>query len=436
MKRHYDEIEAMDCAQPDEPIDMVDAVTNRVDYGADVADGADQPDKPKADQSEQQITVRVPNTNPDYHKINHHICKQYIASQSHANHIGLSLTGSCDRVGDRIGDQIDNMIAYELPHNITISIKHMGEPVRCTVTRESPPIGLLSEIRCLDLMKITTKKHTFESLVRCANALPCRSMLYRWDPKSGRWNSYGVIKPRSEESIVMDKQVKAKILEDVRRFIGSEPEYTKYSIPYKRNYLFHGKPGTGKTSLVRLIGTMTRRSIYTVAFDSQLSDTSLFNAIREIRGNALLLLEDIDCSFKQRDAIGMSVVTMSGLLNALDGIAGKDNLITFITTNHLDKLDPALIRPGRVDMMVGFADMSDEQIHGMFELFGKKLDAKWFDKIRRICGAKHLTPCVLSGFMFKHLHSVATDAEYVGLFEKYLETMQVGEKQDGGGMYA
>ena len=426
MKRHYEEIEAMDCAQPDELIGMVDAVTQIVDQPDQPDRMANQANKP--DQSEQQITVHVPNTNPDYHKINHHICKQYIASQSHANHIGLSFTGPCDR--------IDDMIAYDLPHNITITIDHMGEPVRCTVTRESPPIGLLSEIRYLDLMKITTKKHTFESLVRCATALPCRSMLYRWDPKSNRWNSHGDIKPRSEESIVMDKQVKDKILDDVKRFIGSEPEYTKYSIPYKRNYLFHGKPGTGKTSLVRLIGTMTRRSIYTVAFDSQLSDSSLFNAILEIRSNALLLLEDIDCSFRQRDTIGMSAVTMSGLLNALDGIAGKDNLITFITTNHLDKLDPALIRPGRVDMMVGFADMSDEQIRGMFELFGKKLDAKWFDKIRRICGAKHLTPCVLSGFMFRHLHSTATDAEYVGLFEKYLETMQVGEKQGGAEMYA
>ncbi|VDQ07173.1 unnamed protein product [Trichobilharzia regenti] len=79
----------------------------------------------------------------------------------------------------------------------------------------------------------------------------------------------------------------------------------------------------------------------------------------------IILLEDIDAAVHSR----MPTLTLSGLLNALDGVTSTDGRIIFMTTNYIEKLDPALIRPGRVDMRVR-VDMCDRsQLLKMFSRF-------------------------------------------------------------------
>ena len=63
------------------------------------------------------------------------------------------------------------------------------------------------------------------------------------------------------------------------------------------------------------------------------------------------------------------MITFSGLLNALDGVASAEERIIFLTTNHVDKLDPALIRPGRVDLKEFLGNATEAQIRGMFSRF-------------------------------------------------------------------
>ena len=89
---------------------------------------------------------------------------------------------------------------------------------------------------------------------------------------------------------------------------------------------------------------------------------------------SIILLEDIDAAFRSRSGSDGSskngcFVTFSGLLNALDGVAASEHRLVFMTTNHIELLDPALIRPGRVDVrqFVGLA--SAHQIGRLFSIF-------------------------------------------------------------------
>jgi chaperone BCS1 len=86
------------------------------------------------------------------------------------------------------------------------------------------------------------------------------------------------------------------------------------------------------------------------------------------------LLEDADAAFNNRrqveaDGYSGASVTFSGLLNALDGVAAGEERIVFLTTNHIDRLDEALIRPGRVDMMIRIGEATRYQAAEMWKRF-------------------------------------------------------------------
>lgn len=104
-----------------------------------------------------------------------------------------------------------------------------------------------------------------------------------------------------------------------------------------------------------------------------LTDDRLNHLLSNVPERSIMLLEDIDAAFNKRaqsDQQGyQSMITFSGLLNALDGVASAEERIIFLTTNHIEKLDPALIRPGRVDMKVQLGDATESQIRGMFSRF-------------------------------------------------------------------
>jgi chaperone BCS1 len=104
-----------------------------------------------------------------------------------------------------------------------------------------------------------------------------------------------------------------------------------------------------------------------------LTDDRLNHLLSNVPERSIMLLEDIDAAFakrKQSDQQGyQSMITFSGLLNALDGVASAEERIVFMTTNHVENLDPALVRPGRIDVKEFLGNASDSQIRGMFLRF-------------------------------------------------------------------
>ncbi|KAH3674347.1 hypothetical protein WICMUC_003373 [Wickerhamomyces mucosus] len=204
-----------------------------------------------------------------------------------------------------------------------------------------------------------------------------------WGPE---WRPFGQPKKkRTIGSVILDKGIKEEILLDVKDFLKSGKWYFDRGIPYRRGYLLYGPPGSGKTSFIQaLAGELDYNICILNLSEANLTDDRLNHLMNHIPERSLLLLEDIDAAFNKRsqtDESGFkSGVTFSGLLNALDGVASSEETITFMTTNHPERLDPAILRPGRIDYRVLIDNASSHQIEEMFLRFyeGETEKAKEF----------------------------------------------------------
>lgn len=181
----------------------------------------------------------------------------------------------------------------------------------------------------------------------------------RW----GDWILYDAAQPRSMASVVLSGDISQDLEADLARFIEAEEGYARLGIPWHRGYVFHGPPGTGKTSLARALATAFGLDVYYLPLSDIRDDTNLVSLLSNVQRRSLLLIEDVDIAkaATERTDEGEGV-SLSGLLNALDGIVTPHGLITVMTTNNLDALDEALVRPGRADRVVKIDHMDRSQL--------------------------------------------------------------------------
>lgn len=192
--------------------------------------------------------------------------------------------------------------------------------------------------------------------------------------KQSEWEIVTGYTPRTLDSIVLDPSIKEYLVKDIVKFQQAESWYADKGIPYHRCYLFHGLPGTGKTSIINGLASKLNMNVYILNLQA-LSDERLLEAISEANQNSMFIMEDIDSisatknrENKENDSedkgvLKMELLTMSGVLNALDGIMTPKGAIFVMTTNHIEKLDPALLREGRCDVKLYFGNMDiDRQI--------------------------------------------------------------------------
>lgn len=212
---------------------------------------------------------------------------------------------------------------------------------------------------------------------------------YLWTYNDG-WDYVEGYSPRVLDSVVLQPGEKEHLLQDVAQFRRSKPRYERLGVPYHRGYLFYGPPGTGKTSLVSALGAHFGLSIYVVGL-AEFTDRSLMAAAEKVPANSILLFEDIDCikSSQSRDVKvdsgggqngpamlsarenpGVQIgVTLSGLLNILDGFHAPHGVLFVMTTNHVEKLDKALLRPGRIDYRLFLGNASEQQKLELYRRF-------------------------------------------------------------------
>ncbi len=185
------------------------------------------------------------------------------------------------------------------------------------------------------------------------------------------WSCVGVKPSRSLSSVILEDNLKETILKDFDLFTRSRDFYEDLGIPYKRGYVFYGPPGSGKSSLAFALAGHFGKDIYIMNLaDSFLDDAGITSLVSRISNDSILLIEDIDTVFDGRKPVLENTkLTFSGLLNALDGVATKDGLTTIITTNHIEKLDPALLRNGRMDLKVMFNHATRNQARSLFLRF-------------------------------------------------------------------
>ncbi|KAK8865839.1 hypothetical protein IAR55_000987 [Kwoniella newhampshirensis] len=230
----------------------------------------------------------------------------------------------------------------------------------------------------LTLTTLSTSRNLFPSLLSEARELAeasteGKTVVYTaWGVE---WRPFGKPRRRREMgSVVLAKDVSERVEEDLRGFLGRGRWYAERGIPYRRGYLLHGPPGSGKTSFIQaLAGTLNYNICLLNLSERGLTDDKLNHLLGLVPERSFVLLEDIDSAFNRRIQTSedgyKSSVTFSGLLNALDGVASSEERIIFMTTNHFDRLDPALIRPGRVDLQELLDDAAGEQAKRLFVKF-------------------------------------------------------------------
>ncbi|PVH70485.1 P-loop containing nucleoside triphosphate hydrolase protein [Cadophora sp. DSE1049] len=183
------------------------------------------------------------------------------------------------------------------------------------------------------------------------------------------WKKTRAINKRPLDTVILDEQKKKALVEDIKAYLDPETQgwYSRRGIPYRKGYLLYGPPGTGKSSLSLSIAGACDLDIYILNLSSE-DDSSLGKLFTELPKHCVVLVEDIDAvdatQSRQhgtvktgQDETGSSTmgksqrrVSLSALLNVLDGVGSQEGRVLIMTTNHAERLDAALIRPGRVDM--------------------------------------------------------------------------------------
>jgi chaperone BCS1 len=226
-------------------------------------------------------------------------------------------------------------------------------------------------------------KKFVDEIVSChKKKIRLASYLYVYDDG---WTVVASYSPRSLDSVILKPGEKEHLLEDIRKFRASRQRYAELGVPYHRGYLLYGPPGTGKTSLVSAVAAKFGMSVYAINL-TEFNDRTLKSAMNDVPMRSVILFEDIDCMktgdarpsqetkqpegpSKEKDTSSLFGVTLSGLLNVLDGFNAPENVLFVMTTNKIEALDPALLRPGRIDYRLFLGKAADSQKIALYRKF-------------------------------------------------------------------
>ncbi|KAM0944065.1 putative AAA+ ATPase domain, ATPase, AAA-type, core, AAA-type ATPase domain-containing protein [Dioscorea sansibarensis] len=236
------------------------------------------------------------------------------------------------------------------------------------------------------------------------------------------WSHVPFEHPANFDTIAMEPEMKLEIIQDLLKFSKSKEYYAKIGKPWKRGYLLYGPPGTGKSTMIAAMANLLDYDVYDLELTAVKDNSALRKLLLNTTTKSIIVIEDIDCSVdltgkrkagenqqeenkeeeeeKKKAAMGAppgkeeTKVTLSGLLNSIDGLwsaCGGEKVIVF-TTNHIEKLDPALIRRGRMDKHIELGYCGYEG----FKVFAKNYlgveSHPLFDSIHELLKEKKMSP--------------------------------------------
>lgn len=264
--------------------------------------------------------------------------------------------------------------------------------------------------------------------------------------KSNYWSDYAMLDRRELKTVIVEKALKRALVKAIEDFQMNEAWYTERGLPWKKTFVLHGIPGTGKTSLIKALASHFNLNVCRLNLNT-LNDDMLEEALANIPSRSILAIEDFDSAkaTRRRQAMknddaeryaikvsydgngrpnlesnineiskvaqgisdtptdpmarlleDMEGLTLSGILNALDGIASLHGTLIFLTTNTLDDIDPAVIRKGRVDHIFEIKPLTHVEVLDYIELMFPGRSSEPTECFSNILG------CDLQALYFEH----------------------------------
>lgn len=279
----------------------------------------------------------------------------------------------------------------------------VDEIIKCSIVGTNNTIY----IRVHDLRDGVGERVLSEICIKLLERIPTppKKTLIIYRPVKNHNNSYSWYQlctriHRDINTIYIDPKIKDMLIGGLEKFFVSDHIYDQFGVTYKRIHLFHGPPGGGKTSTVLALASTFGKNIAKLTITPDLNSEHLESLFQYIPTNSFVLLEDVDALFTKRD--GNKSLDFSTMLNCMDGIATTRGLVMFMTTNHVLNLDPAFMRPGRVDCSVEFQLATRHELSQALNVLGEKWKhehEEFLDTIGKDISIaelqKHLFDCIM-----------------------------------------
>ncbi|XP_021637741.2 AAA-ATPase At2g18193-like [Hevea brasiliensis] len=244
------------------------------------------------------------------------------------------------------------------------------------------------------------------------------------------------------DTLAMDYELKRAITDDLDRFLARKDYYKKICRAWKRGYLLYGPPGTGKSSLIAAMANYLNYNVYNLELANISSESDLKSAMLHAGRKSIIVIEDIDCNSgvhdrsksdnSESDNSNNVRFTLSALLNCIDGLwssCAEERIIAF-TTNHKEVLDPALLRPGRMDMHIHMSYCTTEGFRVLVSNYLDIKDHPLFEEIDGLIRSMEVTPASLAEELMKSdVADVALGEVLNFLKQKRMEKDKIDEEK-------
>ncbi|CAG8845473.1 8368_t:CDS:2, partial [Gigaspora margarita] len=268
----------------------------------------------------------------------------------------------------------------------------------------------------------------------------------RYERNDGYWYRVQTLSSiRGLETVALDEKQEQLLKKELDTFINDKEFYGRIGMPYRRGFLLFGRPGTGKTSLINAISSQLSRDLYYINLKHIINDNEMSAAFSSVPSNQIIVLEDVDAQSKvlhkrrsdddddkfskgisSDDKKGggkssdFSMISLSNFLGCLDGHIMSEGNIIIMTTNHVEHLDPACIRPGRMDVHLNLEYCTHYQINKMYRSVVENPKAEFPKDILQQIPERLLPPCEVMMTMVLYRNDVDLIPEKVfELVKKY-----------------
>lgn len=248
--------------------------------------------------------------------------------------------------------------------------------------------------------------------------------------EGGWWEDFTEISKREIDTIILNQDLKNKIINCINDY--KNPDYVakleSLGIKNKLNILLEGLPGTGKSSLINAIASMLNKNI--AFFDlnqPEFTDSKFIKSIVKLPDNCICVFEDFDSIFNKRDKTENTNISFSCILNFLDGMYSKKDLLIILTTNHKENIDPAILRPMRIDHIFNFTFASKYQCEQMyFKMFSDK-NIENFNKIFNLIKNDKFTTSMLQKWFLLFINNENKLIENYKIFKELINLSNTKE---------